>query len=46
MLQSVFPVLPALIIAHAFMSALLFRTFSEAAEGAEDYVLPPEAYPA
>ncbi|WP_255607786.1 hypothetical protein [Ancylobacter sp. Lp-2] len=42
MFEAVFPVLPVLIIAHAWMTIMLAHTLSAEAELA---VLPPEAYP-
>ncbi|GLK82121.1 MULTISPECIES: hypothetical protein [Ancylobacter] len=42
MFASVFPVLPALILAHAWMTFMVAQTLSAEAELA---TLPPEAYP-
>lgn len=41
MLQTVFPVLPALIVAHAWMTIILAHTLSDETI----FALPPEAYP-
>ncbi|MFD2139124.1 hypothetical protein [Ancylobacter oerskovii] len=42
MFDAVLPVLPVLVIAHAWMTMLVARTLSAEAELA---TLPPEAYP-
>ncbi|WP_281417070.1 hypothetical protein [Ancylobacter lacus] len=41
MIQSVFPVLPALIVAHAWMTMIIVHTLSDM----ESFALPPETFP-
>lgn len=42
MLQTVLPVLPALIVAHAWMTMIIAYTLSDI----ETFSLPPESFPA
>lgn len=41
MLQTVFPVLPALIVAHAWMTMIIAHTLSDETI----FALPPESFP-
>lgn len=43
MLDSVYPILPVLILAHAWMTIMLAHTLTSDESG---FTLPPEAYPA